>query len=130
MSKHDHENTNGGIFLPTLYFQEGQFSLTKTSTNDGKFSFDNALELTKPGENVRAAVKKIKESGESLFSYAVLSGNTDAVQLVHDLIVNLFGDRKKDVSAHSAYARAPTKRRTRPALLHQSRMNPGFQVWK
>lgn len=76
--------------------------------NDEAFRLGDASKLTEAAEgleDVKAAVEKTKESRESLFSYAVLSGETDAVQLVHDLVVNLFGGKNRDVSVDHAYAR-------------------------
>eukprot|EP00752_Nemacystus_decipiens_P011859 g10519.t1 len=77
--------------------QEGHFTLTKSSVNDDKFRLGDASPLVDPGKDVKAAVEKIKESRESLFSYAVLSGDTDAVQRVYNLIVKLFDGQRQDI---------------------------------
>eukprot|EP00903_Cladosiphon_okamuranus_P014655 g13588.t2 len=42
------------------------------------------------GEDVKKAVEMIREHGQSVFAYTILSGRIDAVQLVYHLIVKLF----------------------------------------
>lgn len=51
------------------------------------------------GANVKAAVAQIRPrrvENQCSFAYAVLSGRMDAVQLVYDLIVGLFGAEPED----------------------------------
>ena len=49
------------------------------------------------GDDVKAAVAMISGHGQSVFAYTVLSGRTDAVELVYRLIVKLFGSQTDEV---------------------------------
>lgn len=49
------------------------------------------------GENVKTVVREMSKGGKSLFSQAILSGRTVAVEHVYLLIVKLFGETDPEV---------------------------------
>ncbi|CAB1102482.1 unnamed protein product [Ectocarpus sp. CCAP 1310/34] len=92
----------GGIdvlYHVLLAIKKGKFNLVKRSENDRDFRLAKVerpadggrVELPR-GDRVQAAVRAIKTRAKSVFSYAILSGRTDAMELVYDLVRGLFGN--------------------------------------
>ncbi|CBN74318.1 Ankyrin Repeat Transient Receptor Potential Channel [Ectocarpus siliculosus] len=88
------------LYHVLLAIKKGKFTLVKHGENDHDFRLAKVerpagggwVELPR-GDRVQEAVRAINTRGKSVFSYAILSGRTDAMELVYDLVRGLFGDK-------------------------------------
>lgn len=93
--------------------QKGKFSLT-TEGDTGtvrlpKISRPEKEERIKlPGNNeVKKAIKTISNRHVSVFSYAIMSGCTDAVEAINDLVLRIFDKEQSEVSLLSTIQALP-----------------------
>ncbi|CAN0043918.1 unnamed protein product, partial [Ectocarpus sp. 13 AM-2016] len=91
------------LYHVLLAIKKGKFILVKHGENDHDFRLAKVerpagggrVELPR-GDRVQEAVGAIKTRGKSVFSYAILSGRTDAMELVYDLVRGLFGNNTEE----------------------------------
>lgn len=78
--------------------QNGKFILSRKEDNESFTLLDTNSPAQLPtGQKVQDAINTVNASEVSLFSRAILSGKTDSVELIHDLVVGIFGDNKNTV---------------------------------
>ena len=85
--------TQEGKFSLLGRFEDGTFGLYESKTT----SLEDIVEKLPMGQKVREAMKTIYGSDVCLFSSAIMSGRTEMVMLVHELVVAIFGAKTEEV---------------------------------